>query len=55
VVLAKDGVSWADRVRNKKWLQRVKKERNILKTIKRKKDNHFYWPTNALNCIKLKG
>jgi len=22
---------------------------NILKT------NHFYWPTNALNCIKLKG
>jgi len=17
--------------------------------------NHFYWPTNALNCIKLKG
>jgi len=19
------------------------------------KVNHFYWPTNALNCIKLKG
>jgi len=19
------------------------------------KFNHFYWPTNALNCIKLKG
>jgi len=23
--------------------------------LKKKKKNHFYWPTNALNCIKPKG
>jgi hypothetical protein len=31
--------SWADPVRNKRALQRLKEERNILKTIKRRKAN----------------
>jgi hypothetical protein len=42
--------SWADRVRNEEVLLRVKKERNILCTIKRKKAN---WICHILrrNCL----
>jgi hypothetical protein len=42
-------ISWSDRLRNKV-LQRVKKERNVLLTIKRRKDN---WIGNILrrNCL----
>jgi hypothetical protein len=32
-------ISWADRVRNEEVLHRVKKERNIVYTIKRRKAN----------------
>jgi len=32
-------ISWTDHVRNEEVLQRVKGERNILSTIKRRKDN----------------
>jgi hypothetical protein len=32
-------ISWTDRVRNEKVLHRVKEERNILHTIKRRKAN----------------
>jgi hypothetical protein len=41
--------SWTDRVRNEV-LQRVKEERNILKTIKRRKSN---WICHILrrNCL----
>jgi hypothetical protein len=32
-------ISWTDRVRNEEVLQRDKEERNILQTVKRRKDN----------------
>ena len=32
-------ISWSDRVRNEKVLHRVKEERNIIHTIKGRKDN----------------
>jgi hypothetical protein len=43
-------ISWTDRVRNDDVLQRVKEERNILHTIKRKKAN---WIGHILrkNCL----
>jgi hypothetical protein len=43
-------ISWIDHVRNEKVLQRVKEERNILKTIKRKKAD---WIGHILhrNCL----
>jgi hypothetical protein len=43
-------ISWTDRVRNEEVLQRVKEERNILHTIKRRKAN---WIGHILrrNCI----
>jgi hypothetical protein len=43
-------VRWADSVRNAEVLQRVKKERNILHTIKRRKAN---WIGHILrrNCL----
>jgi hypothetical protein len=40
VVLEKNGEdSWTDRVRNEEVLHRVKEERNILHTIKKRKAN----------------
>jgi hypothetical protein len=53
-------ISWTDRVRNEEVLHRVKEERNILHTIKRRKAN---WIGHMLhrNCLlkhvegKLKG
>jgi hypothetical protein len=51
VVLEKTGkISWTDRVRNEEVLQRVKEERNILHTIKRRKAN---WIGHILrtNCL----
>ena len=43
-------ISWTDRVRNEEVLHRVKEERNILHTIKRKKAN---WIGHILrkNCL----
>jgi hypothetical protein len=43
-------ISWTDRVRNEEVLQRVKEERNILHTIKRRKAN---WIGHILrrNCL----
>jgi hypothetical protein len=43
-------ISWTDRVRNEEVLQRVKKERNILHTVKRRKAN---WIGHILprNCL----
>jgi hypothetical protein len=43
-------ISWTDRVRNEEVLHRVKEERNILHTIKRKKAN---WNSHILrrNCL----
>jgi hypothetical protein len=43
-------ISWTDRVRNEEVLHRVKEERNILHTIKRRKAN---WIGNILrrNCL----
>jgi hypothetical protein len=43
-------ISWTDRVRNQEILHRVKEERNILRTIKRRKDN---WIGHILrrNCL----
>ena len=32
-------ISWADRVRNEEVLHRVKEERNIIHTVKRRKGN----------------
>jgi hypothetical protein len=32
-------ISWTDRVRNEEALHRVKEERNIIHTVKRRKDN----------------
>jgi hypothetical protein len=45
-----DEVSWADRVRNEAALHRVKVERNILHTIKRREAN---WIGHVLrrNCL----
>jgi hypothetical protein len=34
-----DEISWTDRVRNEEVLHRVKEERNILRTVKRRKAN----------------
>ena len=34
-------ISWTDRVRNEEVLQRVKKERKVLHTIKRRKANYI--------------
>jgi hypothetical protein len=43
-------ISWTDRVRNEEVLHRVKQERNILRTIKRRKAN---WIGHILrrNCL----
>ena len=43
-------ISWTERVRNKDVLHRVKEERNILRTIERKKSN---WIGHILrrNCL----
>jgi hypothetical protein len=43
-------ISWADRVRNVEMLHRVKEERNIIHTIKRRKAN---WIGHILhrNCL----
>jgi hypothetical protein len=43
-------ISWTDRVRNEEVLQRVKEERNIVHTIKRRKAN---WIGHTLrrNCL----
>jgi hypothetical protein len=43
-------ITWTDRVRNEEVLHRVKEERNILHTIKRKKAN---WISHILcrNCL----
>ena len=43
-------ISWTDRVRNKEVLQRVKEERNILQTVKRRK---AIWIGHMLcgNCL----
>ena len=43
-------ISWSNRVRNEAILQRVKVQRNILRTIKRRKAN---WVRNILhmNCL----
>jgi hypothetical protein len=43
-------ISWTDRVRNEEVLHRVKEERNIVKTIKRRKAN---WIGHILrrNCL----
>jgi hypothetical protein len=48
VVLEK--ISWTDRVRNEEVLHRVKEDRNILRTIKRRKAN---WIGHILrrNCL----
>jgi hypothetical protein len=36
-----ENISWTDRVRNEEVLRRVKEERNILHTIRRRKANRF--------------
>jgi coproporphyrinogen III oxidase len=43
-------ISWTDRVRNEEVLQRVKEERNIVHTVKRRKAN---WIGHILrrNCL----
>ena len=43
-------ISWTDHVRNEEVLQRVKEERNVLQTMKRKKAN---WIGHILrrNCL----
>jgi hypothetical protein len=43
-------ISWTDRVRNEEVLHRVKEERNIVHTIKRRRDN---WIGHILrrNCL----
>jgi hypothetical protein len=43
-------ISWTDRVRNEKVLQRVKEERNVLQTMKRRMAN---WISHILcrNCL----
>jgi hypothetical protein len=51
VVLEKDGeISLANRVRNEEVLHRVKEERNILQTVKRRKANWIghVWCRNCL-------
>jgi len=44
-------ISWTDRLSNEEALQRVKKERNILRRIKRRKTN---WIGHILrrNCLQ---
>jgi hypothetical protein len=42
-------ISWTDRVRNEEVLHRVKEERNIVHTIKRRKANCIGWILNR-NC-----
>jgi hypothetical protein len=43
-------ISWTDRVRDGEVLHRVREERNILRTVKRRKDN---WIGHILrrNCL----
>ena len=43
-------INWTDRVRNEEVLQRVKKDRNIIHTVKRRKVN---WISHILcrNCL----
>jgi hypothetical protein len=43
-------ISWTDRIRNEEVLHRVKEERNILQTVKRRKAN---WISHILrrNCL----
>jgi hypothetical protein len=43
-------ISWTDRVKNEKVLHRVKEERNILDTIKRRKVNWIGYVFSR-NCI----
>jgi hypothetical protein len=44
-------ISWTDRVRTERALRRVKEERNILHTIKRRKAN-WIGHTLRTNCLK---
>ena len=48
--VAKAKVSWTDRVRNEEVLHRVKKERNVIYSVKRRKAN---WIGHILrrNCL----
>jgi hypothetical protein len=43
-------ISWTDRVRNEEVLQRVKEERNMLQTTKRRKTNWIGY-TLRRNCL----
>jgi hypothetical protein len=45
-----ENISWTDRVRNEEVVQRAKEERNIIYTVKRRKDN---WIGHILrrNCL----
>ena len=36
------------------WLRPQKLTLLMVKNLNRETVNYFYWPTNALNCIKLK-
>ena len=45
-------ISWTDRVRNEEVLHRVKEERNIIHTVKRRKAN---WIGNILCRNVIKG
>jgi hypothetical protein len=50
-------ISWVDRVRNEEILHRVKEERNILHTIKRRKANWigYIWRRNCLARHLIEG
>jgi hypothetical protein len=50
VVLEKDGDRWTDRVRNEEVLLRVKVERNIMHTVKRRKAN-WIGDIECRNCL----
>ena len=45
-----ENISWTDRVRNEEVLQRVKEERNILQTIKRRKAKWIVYILRR-NCL----
>jgi hypothetical protein len=58
VVLEKNGeISWTDRVRNEEVLHRVKEERNIVHTIKRRNANWtgHIWRRNCLLKYVIEG
>jgi hypothetical protein len=52
-----DKIIWADRVKNKKELERVKVERNILCTIRRRQDRWMFviWRRNCLPKHVIEG